>query len=337
MSVDEFRANNMSEIFIYNKKITNIFQLLGEKENNISFSVGWALANAHKFLDIFLKEAVDWREKYLPNDIKIKLQRYEKDGGFTDFEIEYPGYFHLIIEAKRGWNFPTMRQLEKYANRDSFKRSTAKVKKILALSESSEEYTNAHFNIKRVHSVSVENISWKDIYNYSKKAMIDCSHAEKRLLIELNKYLENIMTMQKNDSSRVYVVSLSHRPPTKEAKISQVDIVNKKLRYWHPIGGGWPSEPPNYIAFRYDGKLQSIHHVENYEVFTDPHKIIREVPSTDWGRPHFAYSLGKGFKPANVVERGGIFPSGRVWVMLDTLFTSKTISEARDVSRKRFE
>lgn len=324
----------MSEIFIYNKKITSIFQLLGEKENDISFSVGWALANAHKFLDVFLKETIGWQEKYLPNDIKVRLQRHEEGKGFTDFEIEYLGYFHLIIEAKRGWNFPTAGQLEKYAGRRGFKSSTAKIKKILVLSESSKEYASAHFDIKHAHDIDVENISWKDIYNYSKRAMISCSHAEKRLLIELNKYLENIMTMQKKDSNWVYLVSLGGQ--IKGANISNIDIVNKKLNYWHPVGGGWPSEPPNYIGFRYGGKLQSIHHVDSYIVFTDPHKVIKEVPSVTW-KPHFFYSLGREFKPSHEVKNGKLWPAGRYWVMLDTLFTCETISEARDVSKNRFE
>ena len=34
---------------------------------------------------------------------------------------------------------------------------------------------------------------------------------------------------------------------------------------------------------------------------------------------------------------GKIYPNGRVWCMLDTLFTSKTISQARDISKKRWE
>ena len=209
------------------------------------------------------------------------------------------------------------------------------------MSESSEEFTIAYFNIKQVVNIKVENISWRDIYNYSEKARINCSHTERRLLIELNKYLENIMTMQNRDSNLVYVVALNNDFPTPGATITHIDIVNKKHKYWHAIGGkgrgGRPKEPPNYIAFRYRGELQSIHHVESYEIFTDPHKIIKEVPSTDWGRPHFAYSLGKGFKPANVVKTGNIFANGSVWVMLDTLFTCKTISEARDVSKKRLE
>jgi len=100
------------------------------------------------------------------------------------------------------------------------------------------------------------------------------------------------------------------------------------------VGGTWPKEPPNYIAFRYAGKLQSIHHVEDSEVFTNPHDEFTEIPSKEW-EPHFLYTLGAAFRPGHNVPMGKIFPNGRVWCMLDTLFTSKTISQARDLSKQR--
>ena len=323
----------MSELLIYNKKIDSVFQLLGENENDISFSVGWALS-VPKFLDIFLKSTIGYYEKYSPDDIQIKLQRHEKDRGFIDFEIEHTGYFHLIVEAKRGWNFPSKTQLEKYAGRKSFKNSNAKIKKIIVVSEASHEYAKANFGIEQVKGIEVIFISWKDFYNYSNKATEYCSHAEKHLLRELNSHLETIMTMQNNDSNLVYVVALGWGN-RKGTKISHIDIVEKKLRYWHQVGGnGWPKTPPNYLAFRYHGKLQSIHHVDSYEVFTNPHKILKEMPNLKW-EPCFAYHLSRGFKPENEVKTGKIYANGRVWVMLDTLFICKTIAQARDLSQKR--
>jgi hypothetical protein len=64
------------------------------------------------------------------------------------------------------------------------------------------------------------------------------------------------------------------------------------------------------------------------------HGRIPEIPDEEW-EPHFLYTLGPGFGPDNEVRTGKIYPSGRVWCMLDTLFTSETISEARDASRAR--
>ena len=61
------------------------------------------------------------------------------------------------------------------------------------------------------------------------------------------------------------------------------DIVNKKRIYFHPVGGGpggWPSEPPNYIAFRYGGKLQTIHHIDQND-FTEAMGIYSRIKKMD--------------------------------------------------------
>jgi hypothetical protein len=141
--------------------------------------------------------------------------------------------------------------------------------------------------------------------------------------------------MQNIDSNWVYVVSLGSDTP-EGWKLSWIDVVEKRRRYFHPVGDGWPKEPPNYIAFRYHGKLQSIHHIDGYTVFDDPHKEFPEIPTGDWG-PHFLYQLSPPFAPAHEVRTGNIYPNGRVRCMLDTLFLAKTISEARDMSKKRCE
>ena len=35
----------MTELYIFNDKIESVFQLIGKKENDISYSVGYAFAN----------------------------------------------------------------------------------------------------------------------------------------------------------------------------------------------------------------------------------------------------------------------------------------------------
>lgn len=135
--------------------------------------------------------------------------------------------------------------------------------------------------------------------------------------------------MQKRDSNWVYVVALAKGKP-EDWNISWRDIVRERRRYFHPMGGsGWPKDPPNYIAFRYDGKLQSIHHIDDYEVVTDLHERISEIPSREQD-PLFLYRLGEPFGPTKEVRTGKIWGNGRVWCMLDTLFTCETVFEARD-------
>lgn len=116
--------------------------------------------------------------------------------------------------------------------------------------------------------------------------------------------------------------------------VSWIEVVTKKHRYFHPVGNNWPATPPNYIAFRYYGELQSIHHIEGYEVVIDIHDAIREIPEGEITGSHFIYHLGPAFRPDHKVP-SEVPRSGRRWCMLDTLFTCKTIAAANRQSRER--
>ena len=141
--------------------------------------------------------------------------------------------------------------------------------------------------------------------------------------------------MQKKDSNMVYVVALGTQKPD-GCDITWIDIVQKYSKYFCPVGGnGWPKEPPNYIAFRYYGQLQSIHHIEGYTVSRNMHDEIPEMPDEVWENDCYIYKLGSAIVPGKTVKTGKIFRNGRVWAMLDTLLTCDTISEARDLTQDR--
>ena len=329
---------NMSKLQLRGQHITSVFELLGAKENDVSFSVGWALANSPAFLDQFIQLATSPNLECDIAAAQIRLQQYEHTQGitFTDIEIEIPTQIFLIIEAKRGWVLPSDRQLFSYVRRPAFKNNTAQIKRVVALTECNESYAKVYFKLNDIDGIPVLHLSWKQVFDTAQRAYKKGTHAEKRLLLELLTYFRRIMTMQKIDSNLVYIVSLNSGKQN-NWNISWIDIVAKKLNYFHPIGGGrsgWPSDTPNYIAFRYYGQLQSIHHVERYEVFTNPHEHFPEIPSDNWG-PHYLYYLGPAFAPSKKVSTGNIYPSGRVWCALDTLFPSDTISEARDKTNQR--
>lgn len=326
----------MTELYIYDRKIESVFQLLGQKENDISYSVGYSLSNCRQFLSEFLRH-LGIKTKFEPEKIKIRLQVHESDKGFTDFEIIKEGEFHIIIEAKRGWIFPTKKQLEKYVTRTSFIKSTAKYKRIIVFNESTPEFTKSHFDIHSIKGVRLQVISWKTIQELAQNSKRTGRDSDNKTIKELTTYLDQVITMQKVDSNLVYVVSLGSG--TNDSwKIGWQDIVNKKRKYFHPVGGGkggWPSEPPNYIAFRYNGKLQSIHHIDSYEVFTNPNKVFKEIPKRNWDL-HYLYHLGPAIIPTQEIKAGKkIVRSMRVWAMLDLLLTSRTIQEARDKTKER--
>lgn len=326
----------MADLYIFNDKIESIFQLLGQKENDISYSVGYAFSNCRHFLQKFLQH-IKIKTPFDPDKIKIRLQTHEKEKGFTDFEIIQDNEFHIIVEAKRGWTFPSKVQLDKYATRPTFVSSTAKDKRIVVFNESIPAFTKTHFGITTIRTIPIEVVSWNDIQKIASSSKAIGRDTENRLLKELNIYLDKISSMQKIDSNWVYVVSLGSGIPDKWS-VSWQDIVNKHSKYFHPVGGskgGWPAEPPNYIAFRYGGKLQSIHHIDKYEVFTDPSIHFKTIPKGTW-EPHYLYYLGPAIRPSHEVKAGKkIIRSMRVWAMLDLLLTSQTIQDARDKSDAR--
>ncbi len=328
----------MPELFLHGRQINTVFDLLGDKENDITFSLGWALANCGVFSRQLLQQVAGDVEI---GDIEaINLQESGQDGGYTDIEI-LTSHLHVIFEAKRGWNLPTDTQLLRYIPRLQKRTSGSK---IITLSECSQAYA-AHRLPQQIDGIPIYHLSWEQVAAIAKQSQRAGSHAEKRLLQELVAYLQGLITMQDQESNWVYVVSLGADTPD-WSKLSWREIVNKQRQYFHPIGtGGWPRVPPNYLAFRYESKLQSIHHIEKYDVATDAKSFASLVPGVDavaWRKSDdyfdgaiFVYSLGPAIIPPHEVVTGARWRANRVWVALDLLLTCNSIAEARALTEKR--
>jgi len=99
----------MAVLKSYGREVRSVFQLLGDKENDITSSICWAIV---KF-PIFLKEIV---KKVTgldidPAAVTILNQQYDAETGITDIEVTDDLSFHIIFEAKRGWLLPGAEQL----------------------------------------------------------------------------------------------------------------------------------------------------------------------------------------------------------------------------------
>lgn len=323
----------MSELVAYGAEVSSIFQLIGNLENDITKSIAWALARCPEFLKLVIREVMSIDIN--PENVRIKYQEFEKDKGITDLEITDDSSFYIIIEAKRGWILPGAEQLKLYSKRRNIVENPAPNKAIISMSECSEEYANAYLSFKDINEIPVMHLSWRRIYELANSAKVSSSISQKNLLKELMKYLGGIMTMQAKESNWVYVVSLATSKP-ESCDLTWIDIVKQKMKYFHPLGtNGWPKEPPNYIAFRYGGKLQSIHHIEGYVVTRNLHSEITEMPDVQEEKEYFVYSLGEAIIPSKTIKTGKIYASGRKWAMLDTLLTADTIHEASEISKQR--
>lgn len=314
------------DLFVHGRKLESVFELLGSKENSITYSVGWGLANSPGFLSATLAQVGLPRAEIQ----HVRLQEYGKDGGFTDVEL-LGSSTHVIMEAKRGWWLPDDLQWARYAPR--FDKEHRKDQRFVAMSDCSAAYASLHLP-SEFSGVPLAYIAWRDLASIADRAT--GSNAEKRLARELGTYLRTVATMQNQNLNWVYVVSLGSGTP-EGASISWVDIVEKRNAYFHPVGNRWPKEPPNYIAFRYYGQLQSIHHIEDYVVTFNLHEQIPEMPDVTEDGPRFVYRLGPAIRPSKVVKNGPrVNRSARVWTMIDVLLTCDTISEAMDISDARW-
>ncbi|RRC94302.1 hypothetical protein EII25_00585 [Erysipelotrichaceae bacterium OH741_COT-311] len=323
----------MSELVAYGTEVSSVFQLIGNLENDITKSIAWALARCPEFLKAVINEVMSLEIN--TQNVRIKYQEFEKNKGITDLEITDDTSFYIIIEAKRGWILPGAEQLALYSQRRNIIESPVSYKAIISMSECSEDYVNAYLPFKVINDIPVNHLSWKRIYELANYAKVGSSISQKNLLKELMRYLGGIMTMQAKESNWVYVVSLSTAKP-ENCDLTWIELVEKKMKYFHPFGiNGWPKEPPNYIGFRYGGRLQSIYHIESYSIVKNLHDEIEEMPNVEDKYEHFVYSLGKPIIPSKVVKTGNIYASGRKWAMLDTLLTADTIHEASEISKQR--
>lgn len=336
----------MAELIAHGRAVTNVFDLIGDLENDITKSIAWCLIKCPRLLEKCIEDLL--KIEINSEDTIVRYQVSEADKGITDLEITDNQNFYVIIEAKRGWILPGYSQLQLYSTREGFKINPAKHKAIVSLSECSEEYAYRKLpnNIKDTRLL---HLSWKSIYEMVDKVRFESTHSQKYILDELKKYIGRIMTTQNQNTNWVYVVSLgktnaeviSEKGKSFKSDITYLDIVRKYHKYCCPVGGGkggWPKEPLTYIAFRYDGKLQSIHHIESYVITDKLHQFIPEIPDITLSNMHFVYTLGPAIIPSKEIRVGKkIVRSNRVWAHIDALLTSDTISDAMNISKKREE
>lgn len=320
---------------IHGQEPKSIFGLVGTDENSATFALGWSLDKSQTFRNLLLEALLGWPAKQ-EGDWLIDLQQHGHDKGFTDVEILCPGYCHIIIEAKRNWTLPTEQQLSRYQQRLSI-HGCANVL-MVSVSAASKDYAGRKLP-SHVGGAALLHHSWADIRALALTAYKQAgSTDEKRVLRELSTHLQEYAVMQDPKDNTVFVVSLSRKAITDKSPYTWIDVVRQDRRYFHPIGNNWPVTPPNYLGFRYYGRLQSVHHVESYEIVGD---LSSENPlwPPENGQDHYVYRLGPAMLPASEMLNGKIYPMGRYWCAIDTLLSGafKTVSDARDETDRRLK
>jgi hypothetical protein len=320
-------------LIIRGAKPTNVFQLNGVDENSATYALGWVLEQSSHFR-ILVGEAIFGRRLDMEEAL-ISLQKHGEDGGFTDIEISGGSKFHCVIEAKRSWDVPTELQLLRYRPRLAL--SGAKHQRLVSISSADAGLAKRRLP-KSVEGAKVVHISWRGIQSIARAAHALASKFEEKMwLRHLVEHLKEFVAMERITDNNVFVVAISRDAITPGDPYTWIEVVERELRYFHPIGSGWPNQPPNYVGFRYGGKLQAVHHVESFEVVGDLSKMNRHWPKTV--KDNFVYKLGPAMRPPTEVRTGNIFKNGRVYCAIDTLLSGAfpTISAARDETKRRIE
>lgn len=304
--------------------IGSFYQLLGYKEDDLTFGLGYTLDISEYlqklFFEILKIDALEYQ------NFDVHLQRFSsKDGGFTDIEIRQDQKLSVIIEAKVGWILPSSEQLDKY--RPRLKESEES--KLVIISQCTQEYANTHL------PKDVTYYSWRSILDLCKSANRNTtSLKEKIYLREYITYLSKFVSMERELTNVAYCVVLS-KDKVPNSEISFIDVVDKYNVYFYPYAKNWPNKPPNYMAFRYNGILQSIRKVTDFRIIDHLHEAIPEVIQESDQHKHFLLELGPTMKPHHQVRNGKIYPTQRLWCTIDTLLTCDTIKEARDLTDTR--
>jgi hypothetical protein len=310
------------------RSVDTVFDLLGRTENDLTYSLGWALSRSEALTASVLHAL---RLSDAGPAISVSLQEAAHSGGFTDIEIRYEN-LHLIVEAKKGWALPASGQIERYSPR----LVGAKAGRIVVISEATRDFATRRLPAL-AGGVPILYLSWAEVITTVDAAHRQARrHNERRLLAELRDYLRGAVTMQDPFSTWTYCVSVNDTTPYGWSR-SFRDFVDAGI-YFHPYGvSGWPKRTvPNFLAFRWAGAVQRIHHVDGYRVIDDLSAALDGVASTpDSARPHAIYTLGPAIPLATPLPNGASYRAVRLWVAVDLLLTSKTLKDAHDRTQQR--
>jgi hypothetical protein len=308
-----------------------IFRLYGSDENSGSFAVGWVLERSLTFRQMVV-EAI-FGEEIDSTDAAIGLQKQAGIGGITDIEIQCGHRFHAIFEAKRWWGLPDIRQLWRYQPR--LLAGSAEKKRLVTISAADAAYAKRKLP-RDLGGVPTAHMSWGELQSLAGRAYRKVRNFEERLwLSQLVRHLGDYASMERRTDNGVFVVALGLRPMVAGNPHTWIDVVEKDHCYFHPVGNNWPVQPPNYIAFRYHGCLQSVHRVASYQVTDDLTQINPNWPPVI--QDHFVYALGPAMRPPTNIRTGNLYMNQRVWCAIDTLLTGEypTIRAARDETQRR--
>jgi len=319
----------MAALTLHGVPVSSVFDLLGVNENDLTSALGFALARAPALLEAVVRRvwpaaaAADFDAASLALEVRGEVGR-------TDLQITLPKAL-LIVEAKRDWRLPTVAQLGAYAPRVRAYGSGA----LVTLSQASDALARVQTPLE-VGGVPVVHLSWRDVLADLRDIRVRARGQERLWLDQLNGYLRRVVQLRSIADSWTYCVVLSDDRPGDGGTRSFREFVTEDRVYFHPYGiGGWPTEPPNFLAFRWQGAVHRIHRVIKADVLPSLLDRWPDIPATeDAVRPHAVYDLGPQLPPVHPIPSGASYRASRLWVLLDQLQTAPTLAAALADSKR---
>ena len=315
----------------HGRPVVDLFDLLGYNENSMTTALAFAMARSPVFLARVLLE-LGYPKLAPDSSVSLRLQTRREESGITDVEIQVGNEFLGILEAKKGPELPSARQLALYA--PVLTGSIAKRAVLAAITNATPAFAKVALAQLSPPGLTVRHLSWRQVRGLAVEARRLEKSSGNRILADLIHYLEDLIDMERRFDNRVYVVSLSEdiQPGT---RLSFRQVVEERGMYLYSVGRGWP-DPPNYMGFRYGGRLQHIRLVISFEVIRSYHDVFPEAPPELLPYPEYCIRLGPPIFPSKTITNGPrINRAIRVFCMIDTLLVSDTISEALTETERR--
>jgi hypothetical protein len=310
-------AADLTELANHGRAVQSVFDLLGWRENDLTAALGFTLAKSPKLLASVIGLAG------LPTDpVSLRLETRGHDGR-TDLELEAPTWL-AVVEAKRGWNLPTTAQLRRYAKRVTNHGSGA----LITLSDCSQAWATGGRGLPRaVDGVPVKHVPWSAIQDALRKDIGGARGVERHWLDEFASYIRRAVRVVDAADMWTYCVVVSNE---RLGERTFRQYVLDEGVYFHPFGWGhgWPKQPPNFLAFRWDNTVQRVHRVVAHEVVESLRVRWADIEEgSDGDRPHVIHTLSAPLR-FDPLPTGRSYRASRMWVLLDQLFTAASLEEA---------
>lgn len=308
------------------RTVKSVFHLRGFKEVHMTDSLAFVLFRVPRLLDALLE--ISGAQGNASGDRGLFVQRPSPDSGRTDIELLGPEC-HIICEAKRGTRLPSRRQLTKYAQR--LHKQGRATRELLVLSDSEPGYAREELSSYGL-DVSVLFLSWRQVHDTATRLAGSAGDRERVWLDELVSYLsEHLERIERPGFVRI--VPLNRRPIPGRA-LSSIELLQQQLRYVHPVGNGYPTQPARLLGFRYDGYLQAVHQVLDVKKVSQLPADLA-APGASSSGSHFVYKLDAAMPLADKRQPGMPWRirSGKIWdrplrLPLTMLGDFKTLKEA---------